>query len=108
MREVIAGGAGAKLSAARFAPRLADRYMERWTFDSQQTSQPAGPERRDNLYSPVAYDGGARGRNWRGHTRRSSLYTKAVLHPGAAAAVAGGIAALVAVASTTARRARRS
>src|SRR5687768_10275078 len=36
-REVIAGGAGAKLSAARFAPRLADLYMERWTFDSQRT-----------------------------------------------------------------------
>ena len=40
MRELIAGGSGAKLSAARFAPRLADLYMERWTFDSQQTARP--------------------------------------------------------------------
>ena len=37
VRELIAGGSGAKLSAARFAPRLADLYMERWTFDSQST-----------------------------------------------------------------------
>ena len=85
-REVIAGGSGAKLSAARFAPRLADRYMERWTFDSQKTSQPVNG-RPDNLYHPVAHDGGERGRNWRGHTRRSSLYTQAVMHPRAAAAV---------------------
>ena len=34
LRELIAGGSGAKLSAARFAPRVADLYMERWTFDS--------------------------------------------------------------------------
>jgi NAD(P)-dependent dehydrogenase (short-subunit alcohol dehydrogenase family) len=85
-REVIAGGSGAKLSAARFAPRLADRYMERWTFDSQKTSQPVNG-RPDNLYHPVAHDGGERGQNWRGHTRRSSLYTQAVMHPRAAAAV---------------------
>src|SRR5688572_21604511 len=41
VRELIAGGAGAKLSAARFVPRLADRYMERWTFAGQRTSIPA-------------------------------------------------------------------
>jgi NAD(P)-dependent dehydrogenase (short-subunit alcohol dehydrogenase family) len=87
IRELIAGGSGAKLSAARFAPRLADRYMERWTFDSQQTDKPAGPGRPDNLYSPVAHDGGERGRNWEGRTRRSSVYTKSMLHPATAAGV---------------------
>ena len=101
IRELIAGGAGAKLSVARFAPRLADRYMERWTFDAQKTDKPAGADRPDNLYGPVAHDGGERGRNWTGHTRASSVYTKALLHPAAAAAVMGGIAALVAVASAT-------
>jgi len=35
----------------------------------------------------MADDGGERGRNWSGHTRGSSLYTKAFLHPRAAAAV---------------------
>lgn len=81
IREIIAGGAGAKLSAARFAPRLADRYMERWTFDSQQTATPLGAGRRDNLYEPVDHDGGERGRTWTGHTRESSLYTSALLYP---------------------------
>ena len=102
LRELLAGGSGAKLSAGRFAPRLADLYMERWTFESQRTDTPANG-RPDNLYEPVAADGGERGRNWSGHTRRSSLYTKAALHPRVAAAtLAGAVAAF-----TLARAARR-
>lgn len=80
LRELIAGGSGAKLSAARFVPRLADLYMQRWTFDSQRTDIPLNG-RADNLYDSVAEDGGERGRHWSGHTRASSLYTKAALHP---------------------------
>jgi NAD(P)-dependent dehydrogenase (short-subunit alcohol dehydrogenase family) len=93
-RELIAGGSGAKLSAARFAPGMADLYMERWTFDSQRTDKSTNG-RADNLHAPVADDGGERGRNWSGHTRRSSIYTKAALHP---AGTAGLAAALVAAA----------
>ena len=88
LRELIAGGSGAKLSAARFAPRLADKYMERWTFDSQKTDISTVPGRKDNLYAPVAADGGERGHNWWGHTRASSVYTKAMLHPAATAGLA--------------------
>jgi NAD(P)-dependent dehydrogenase (short-subunit alcohol dehydrogenase family) len=80
IRERIAGGSGAKLSAARFAPRAADRYMERWTFESQQTTTPVRAGRADNLYAPVAGDGGERGRNWSGHTRESSIYDSALRH----------------------------
>src|SRR5687767_7009346 len=94
LRELIAGGSGAKLSAARFAPRLADKYMERWTFEAQKTDTPAPPGRRDNLYAPVAADGGERGRNWMGHTRGSSVYTKAMLRPAAAAGIAAATVAL--------------
>lgn len=83
LRELIAGGSGAKLSAARFVPRLADVYMERWTFRSQQTDAPANG-RPDNLYQPVTSDGGERGRNWSGHTRQTSLYSRAFLRPRAA------------------------
>jgi NAD(P)-dependent dehydrogenase (short-subunit alcohol dehydrogenase family) len=101
IRELIAGGSGAKLSAARFAPRLADLYMERWTFDGQKTDKPAGPERPHNLYSPVAEDGGERGRNWEGHTRRSSVYTSAFLHP---MITAGAFALLAAAAGVAAWR----
>jgi NAD(P)-dependent dehydrogenase (short-subunit alcohol dehydrogenase family) len=102
VRELIAGGSGAKLSAARFAPRMADRYMERWTFGSQTTSEPSRG-RPDNLYAPVADDGGERGRNWRGHTRRSSVYTNAALHPARAATVLG-VTGLGLVALATRRR----
>jgi short-subunit dehydrogenase len=96
LRELIAGGSGAKLSAARLAPRLADKYLERWTFDAQKTDKATAPGRRDNLYSPVADDGGERGHNWNGHTRGSSLYTKAMLHPAAAAGIAAAAAAALA------------
>jgi len=91
LRELIAGGSGAKLSAARFTPRLADLYMERWTFASQGTDKPADG-RPDNLYAPLPGDGGERGRNWNGHTRESSMYTRATLHPGAAALAVAGLA----------------
>ena len=94
LRELIAGGAGAKLSAARFAPRLADKYMERWTFDAQKTDVPAVAGRPDNLYVPVDGDGGERGHNWRGHTRGSSVYTSAMLRPATAAGIAAATVAL--------------
>jgi NAD(P)-dependent dehydrogenase (short-subunit alcohol dehydrogenase family) len=97
LRELIAGGAGVKLSAARFAPRLADLYMERSTFDAQRTDVPVNG-RPDNLYAPVAADGGERGRNWRGHTRRTSVYTRAVLRPGAAMTAVGLFAAIAGMA----------
>jgi short-subunit dehydrogenase len=97
IRELIAGGSGAKLSAARFAPRLADLYMERWTFDSQMTDKPVDG-RPDNLYEPVPDDGGARGQNWTGHTRESSVYTKAFLRPYAALAVCAGLTLGLAIA----------
>jgi hypothetical protein len=90
IRELIAGGSGAKLSAARFAPRIADLYMERSTFDSQRTDKPVNG-RPDNLYSPVEEDGGERGRNWNGHTRETSAYTRAFLHPTATAAACGAL-----------------
>ncbi|MEX2272252.1 MAG: SDR family oxidoreductase [Vicinamibacterales bacterium] len=102
LRELIAGGSGAKLSAARFLPRLADLYMERWTFDSQQTEIPVNG-RADNLYEPVADDGGERGRNWKGHTRESSVYSRAFLNPRATAVVAGLALGLGYVAAARAR-----
>jgi NAD(P)-dependent dehydrogenase (short-subunit alcohol dehydrogenase family) len=104
LRELIAGGSGAKLSAARFAPSLADRYMERWTFDSQQTDVPAAG-RPDNLYQALPSDGGERGRNWKGHTRKSSLYTSAMLSPRATTAIVAGFAfGLAAIAAARRRK----
>lgn len=106
IRELIAGGAGAKLSVARYAPRLADLYMERWTFDAQGTDKPVNG-RPDNLYTPVLSDGGERGHNWQGHTRESSLYTAAMLHPGRAAAFAAIVLGLATTATLAVRPERR-
>jgi len=73
--------------------------MERWTFESQKTPNPSRG-RPDNLHEPMPEDGGERGRNWRGHTRRSSVYTSSALHPARTAALLGaagiGLAAIAA------------
>ena len=106
IRELVAGGAGAKLSVARFVPRLADLYMERWTFDSQRTDKPVN-ERPNNLFQPVADDGGERGRSWSGHTRHSSVYTKAFLHPRATAITLAGMAAVLALVAAGTRSSHR-
>lgn len=94
IREILAGGSGALLSAARFAPRTADRYMERVTFRGQMTETPASPERPNNLFEPVAHDGGERGRTWDGHTRESSVFTSAMLHPLAAVGIFASLVGL--------------
>jgi hypothetical protein len=108
MRDVITGGMGKMLSVANDFPRLADRYMERTTFESQKTTKPAG-DRPSNLYEPVEHDGGERGQNWSGRTKSTSLYTKAALHRdviGAAAAVGLGLAAATAAARRLTERSK--
>jgi NAD(P)-dependent dehydrogenase (short-subunit alcohol dehydrogenase family) len=94
IRDIIVSGMGKLLSlAGTAAPRLTDRYMERTTFASQKTDQSLSHGRQDNLYAPVEYDGGERGRTWTGRVHRRSLYTASALHPGIAAGV---VATLVA------------
>jgi hypothetical protein len=75
--------------------------MERWTFESQQTDIPAN-SRPDNLYQPVTHDGGERGHNWSGHTRQTSLYSRAFLHP--TASLVAMLAVAMAVAMTAKQR----
>ena len=94
VRDIIAGGSGKLLSASNLTPRAADIYMERRLFAQQRTDLPTSG-RADNLFSPVTHDGGERGRNWRGHTRETSAYTYASLHPVIAAATCVGIAVLM-------------
>jgi NAD(P)-dependent dehydrogenase (short-subunit alcohol dehydrogenase family) len=84
VRDVIVGGSGRLMSLATVAPRLTDAYMERRLFDSQKTDKPISG-RPDNLFAPVARDGGERGRTWQGRTMRHSATTAAAMHPGAAA-----------------------
>lgn len=105
IREITPGGAAVALPIVEtLAPTLADRYMERTLFREQKTREPLG-DRPDNLYEPVEHDGGARGQNWTGRVRRSSLYTEAVLHPRRAALAAAGLG-LAAITSVRALRHR--
>ena len=97
VRDIVVSGMAKVISLASLAPRLADRYMERTTFDSQLTDIPVAADRQDNLYEPVAHDGGERGRTWKGRTKNTSLYTAAALHPEITAAVAAvGVGLLLA------------
>jgi NAD(P)-dependent dehydrogenase (short-subunit alcohol dehydrogenase family) len=93
-RDVLIGGLGKVLSWSGGAPRLTDRYMERNTFDAQKTERAVGG-RPDNLYEPVAWDGGERGSNWKGRTKGTSVYTMAALHPGIRRAAAAGAGVLI-------------
>jgi short-subunit dehydrogenase len=43
------------------APGLADRYLARTGYDSQQTDEPVDPDRPDNLFEPVPGDQAAHG-----------------------------------------------
>jgi NAD(P)-dependent dehydrogenase (short-subunit alcohol dehydrogenase family) len=107
IREIIAGGMGKVLSLSAHAPRLADWYMERSTFQAQQTDQPTSGSRSDNLYAPVRDDGGERGRTWTGRTRQTSAYTSAVMHPQAtlvALALVGAAVGLAMAPRVTFRR----
>jgi NAD(P)-dependent dehydrogenase (short-subunit alcohol dehydrogenase family) len=80
VRDIIISGMGKLLSLSNNFPALADRYMEKTTVRAQQTKIPVAM-RPDNVYAPVAYDGGERGQNWTGRTKSTSLYTSAALHP---------------------------
>jgi NAD(P)-dependent dehydrogenase (short-subunit alcohol dehydrogenase family) len=80
VRDIVISGMGKLLSISNNFPKLADRYMEKTTFRAQQTDIPVA-SRPDNVFAPVAYDGGERGRNGTGRTKSTSLYTAAALHP---------------------------
>jgi hypothetical protein len=45
----------------KIAPALADHYLGRTGFDSQQTQDPLSPGRPDNLFEPLLGDFGAHG-----------------------------------------------
>src|SRR5438270_3428784 len=45
----------------KFFPGLMDRYLARTNYEAQQTDEPVGVDRRDNLWTPVPGDHGAHG-----------------------------------------------
>jgi len=80
VRDLLVSGMAKVISlAGTVAPRLTDYYMERTTTESQLTDVPVAPGRRDNLYEPMADDGGERGR-YAGRVSNHSVYTHTALH----------------------------
>jgi len=79
-RDVFVGAGGKGISLlGRFAPRMADKIMERTMIKQQQSNRPAGARQENGLYSSsgeLKERGG-----YVGHVAESSLYTRASLHP---------------------------
>lgn len=77
----VGGGAKALSMAGYYAPNLTDKMMERQMFDAQQKQQPEmhSYEQHNALYYPSGelQETG----EYNGHVAKSSLYTKARLHP---------------------------
>ncbi|HEV2801183.1 MAG TPA: SDR family oxidoreductase [Pyrinomonadaceae bacterium] len=95
VRDVFAGGGG-KMNAAlgQRAPRLADYYMESMVISGTKSDRPPRPREQNGLDRP-SENLTERG-NYEGHVARTSLYTKASLHPVACVALLVGAGALVA------------
>jgi hypothetical protein len=80
--------------------------MQRHTFASQLSDRPIAAGRPDNLWHPVAYDGGERGGNYDGRVKGTSLYTAAALNRGLTMALMAGMAAAALGVRMWRRRAR--
>lgn len=102
-REVWVGAPTYKVILGnKLVPGLADRYLARTGYDSQQTDEPVEDDRPDNLFEPVGGDHGPRG-PFTERSKGSSKFLWATKHRGlvmsatlvlAAAIVAGLVAVL--------------
>jgi short-subunit dehydrogenase len=93
-REVFVGEPTVKaIYGQDVLPGLADRYLGRNGYDSQQTDEPVSPNRPDNLFESVPGPYGARG-IFSDRAKSFSLQNWANLHRGAVSAVGAGMAAL--------------
>jgi NAD(P)-dependent dehydrogenase (short-subunit alcohol dehydrogenase family) len=77
---------------SKLFPRLADLYLARTGYESQQTAEPVDPGRPHNLWEPVPGDPGARGdfdhRAWGGSVQFALSRRRGWLVAGAAAGAA--------------------
>jgi short-subunit dehydrogenase len=85
-RDVFVGGGGKALQiAGTYAPRLTDRYMESVMIDMQKTEIPINNSPIESLHAPADMSLTERG-GYGGHVAKSSVYTRASLHPWISAA----------------------
>jgi NAD(P)-dependent dehydrogenase (short-subunit alcohol dehydrogenase family) len=96
-RELRVGAATvATLLANAVAPGLLDRYLGRTGYRSQQTGEPARPDRPAHLWQPVPGDRGAHGGfDHRAHSRSLQLWLATHRGALAAAGVAGAAAVML-------------
>jgi len=89
-RDLYVGGGGKVLAeAGHHAPRFTDKVIQATMFDLQKSDRPKVKNRRDSLYAPIE-DGDERG-DYSGHVAKSSVYTKASLHPLIAGSLIAGL-----------------
>jgi hypothetical protein len=100
----------AAIIANKFIPKTLDRYLARTGYRSQQTDEPADPNRPDNLWEPLPDGHRAHGR-FDERSYRWSIQWWAARHPawlaGAGFVVAAG-GALLAAGRREAKSSRRS
>jgi NAD(P)-dependent dehydrogenase (short-subunit alcohol dehydrogenase family) len=97
----VGASTAATLAANKLAPAVLDRYLARTGYAAQQTSEPADPERPDNLVDPVdndyGTDHGAHGSfDSRAHPRSAQVWLSQ--HPMLWTAAGCGAAAAAALA----------
>ncbi|MGH3381385.1 MAG: SDR family oxidoreductase [Actinoallomurus sp.] len=90
-RELVVGGSALKaIVASMVAPSVADRYLARTGYESQQVQgERVDGDRPDNLFEPVEDLAATRGRFGEG-SRTSNAQLWAATHRGALVAAAGG------------------
>ncbi len=88
----------------RFAPGIADRYLARNGYSSQQTDELESPERPSNLWAPVPGEFGAEGRFGDRSSGRSPWTEVVGKHPrlAAAAAALGALVLILALGAAVA------
>lgn len=78
------------IQGQKIAPGLADRYLAKTGYESQQTNEPAATDRPDNLFAPLPGDYGAHGRfDERARTRSLQFWLNR--HRSIVALISGGL-----------------
>ena len=83
-------GTGPFLKERRVIPGLLDVYAAKTGYQTQQTDQPASPDRQDNLWAALPGDHGAQG-TFGSRSRTTSPALWVVMHEHKLAAAAAGM-----------------
>jgi NAD(P)-dependent dehydrogenase (short-subunit alcohol dehydrogenase family) len=86
----------AAIMGEKFIPGLLDHYLGRTGYDSQQTDEPASPDRQDNLWKPLPGDRGPHGTfDARAHQYSAQVWLSTNRYKLLAVGIGGGLLAAV-------------